>query len=52
MIAVNPALAWRPDADTRVVLNVEGVRNRLNPDSGLPLVGDQVADVPRTRSYQ
>ena len=50
--AVNPALAWRPGPDTRIVLNVEAVRNRLNPDVGLPIVGDVVADVPRPRSYQ
>jgi TonB-dependent siderophore receptor len=50
--AFNPALAWRPDDATRVVLNLEAVRNRLQPDVGLPIVGDRVADVPRTRSYQ
>jgi len=52
MTAVNPALAWRPDPATRVVLNLEAVRNRLMPDVGLPIVGGRVADVPRTRSYQ
>ena len=52
MLAVNPAVSWRPGADTRVVLNLEAVRNRLRPDVGLPIVGDDVANVPRTRSYQ
>ncbi len=52
LCAVNPALAWRPDDSTRVVVNLEAVRSRMNPDVGLPIVGDRVADVPRTRSYQ
>ena len=52
LCAVNPALAWRPDDATRVVLNLEAVRSRMNPDVGLPIVGDRVADVPRTRSFQ
>ena len=35
-----------------MVFNLEGMWARMNPDSGLPLVGDEVADVPRTQSYQ
>jgi TonB-dependent siderophore receptor len=50
--AFNPAVAWRPDQATRVVANFELVRSRMSPDVGLPIVGDRVADVPRTRSYQ
>ncbi len=50
--AVNPVLAWRPDEQTRVAFNLEGVWSRMSPDVGLPIVGDVVADVPRTRSYQ
>jgi TonB-dependent siderophore receptor len=50
--AVNPALAWRPDADTRVGLNFEYVQSRFAPDSGVPVVDGAIADVPRTRSYQ
>lgn len=50
--AVNPALAWRPSADTRVGLNFEYVQSNFAPDSGIPLLGDAIADVPRTRSYQ
>jgi catecholate siderophore receptor len=56
---VNPALTWRPDDKTRVLLNAEYVRSEFQPDSGIPLVGPPptfagtaVADVPRTRSYQ
>jgi TonB-dependent siderophore receptor len=52
LCAINPALAWRPDDATRVVVNLEAVRSRMFPDVGLPIVGDRVADVPRTRSYQ
>ena len=50
--AINPALTWRPDAATRVSLGLEYVRSEFQPDSGLPLVGNLVPDVPRTRSYQ
>ena len=52
MAAINPAIAFRPSDDTRVIVNLEAVRNRQNPDVGLPIVGDRIADVPRTRSYQ
>lgn len=50
--AVNPALTWRPDAATRLNLSLEYVRSEFQPDSGLPLVGNTLPDVPRTRSYQ
>jgi iron complex outermembrane receptor protein len=50
--AMNPALAWRPSDRTRVVFNLEGVWARMTPDSGIPLVGSEIADVPRTQSYQ
>ena len=49
---VNPALSWRPDEKTRLTLNAEYVRSEFQPDSGLPIVGEAVADVPPTRSYQ
>ena len=52
LCAINPALSWRPDDATRVVVNLEAVRSRMLPDVGLPIVGDRLADVPRTRSYQ
>jgi TonB-dependent siderophore receptor len=52
VMAVNPAVTWRPDPRTRVAASVEFVRNEYSPDSGIPLVGDTLADVPRTRSYQ
>ena len=50
--AVNPTLSWRPDASTRLAVSLEYVRSEFQPDSGLPLVGGALPDVPRTRSYQ
>ena len=50
--AVNPGLAWRPGADTRVGFNFEYVQSQFAPDSGLPLLDGAIPDVPRTRSYQ
>jgi TonB-dependent siderophore receptor len=50
--AINPTLSWRPDPDTRVTVSLEYVRSEFQPDSGLPLVGGALPDVPRTRSYQ
>jgi TonB-dependent siderophore receptor len=52
VFAVNPAVTWRPDPRTRVSLNAEFVRSEYNPDSGIPLTEDGLAEVPRTRSYQ
>ncbi len=51
-LAVNPSLSWR--IGERSLLNVSYERVELDrqPDSGLPLVGGEVADVPSTRSYQ
>jgi TonB-dependent siderophore receptor len=50
--AINPALAWRPDAATRLGVSLEYVRSEFQPDSGLPLLRGVRPDVPRTRSYQ
>ena len=50
--AVNPGLVWRPDDDTRLAANFEYVRSAWPPDSGIPYVGDGLAPVPRTSSYQ
>jgi iron complex outermembrane recepter protein len=50
--AVNPAVTWKPDPSTRLAASFEYVRADFSPDSGLPLLGDQVAPVPRSRSYQ
>jgi len=53
--AVNPALTWRPDEDTRLGLSFEYVASHWPPDSGLPFVGESGSDlapVPREQSYQ
>jgi TonB-dependent siderophore receptor len=52
MRAVNPTLAWRPDAGTRVAVSFEYVQSDFAPDSGIPILNGAVADVPRERSYQ
>ncbi len=51
-IAVNPAFTWRPDARSTLTFNFEYVDAEYASDSGLPVVGDALAAVPRTRSYQ
>jgi TonB-dependent siderophore receptor len=51
-VAVNPAYTWRPGADTTVNVNAEYVQSDFSPDSGLPLVNNEIPDVPRERSYQ
>jgi len=52
VVALNPTLSWRPDERTRLAVNLEYVRNEFQPDTGLPVVGARLADVPRTRSFQ
>ena len=52
MRAVNPTLAWRPDALTRVAVSFEYVQSDFLPDSGIPLVNGAIPEVPRERSYQ
>ena len=58
--AVNPGFTWRPDDTSSLHLNLELLDTSFAPDSGLPLVTNffipgsapEIADVPRTRSYQ
>lgn len=50
--AINPAVSWALGRQSHLSANFEFVRNEYQPDAGIPLVGDRVADVPRTRSYQ
>ena len=49
--AVNPAVTWRNEKTT-VTANFEIVTSDYKSDSGLPVVGGRLPDVPRTRSYQ
>jgi len=50
--ALNPSATWRPNNKTMVTANFEYVTSKYKSDSGLPIVGGKVADVPRTQSYQ
>jgi TonB-dependent siderophore receptor len=52
LLAVNPTLLWHPRPSTDLRLDLEYVRSEFSPDSGLPLLGRTLPDVPRTRSYQ
>jgi len=49
--AVNPSATWRNEKTT-VTTNFEYVTSAYKSDSGLPIVGGTVADVPHTQSYQ
>jgi TonB-dependent siderophore receptor len=49
---INPGFVWKPDARSRVALSFEYVRSEAQPDTGIPFVGESLAPVPRTRSYQ
>ena len=50
--AINPSATWRPNDNTTATVNFEYVTSKYKPDSGLPIVNGNVAEVPRTRSYQ
>jgi iron complex outermembrane recepter protein len=49
---IHPAVTWRPNDATRLAASFEYVRSEFSPDSGLPLIGTNLAAVPRSRSYQ
>jgi iron complex outermembrane recepter protein len=49
---VNPAVTWHVGERTSLTTDLEYLSLKYQPDVGLPLVGNRVADVPRTRSYQ
>ncbi|MDZ7359938.1 MAG: TonB-dependent receptor [candidate division KSB1 bacterium] len=51
-LSVNPALTWRLSEKTSLTANFERVKSKYKPDTGLPLLNNQVPDVPRTQSYQ
>ncbi len=50
--AINPAVLWRPDDKTRLNVNFEYVRSHQSPDTGIPFLGESLAPVARTTSYQ
>ena len=49
--ALNPAFAWRPSEKTTLSFNLEVQSLDFLPDAGLPLVGGELADAPRERSF-
>lgn len=51
-ISINPALTWRMNGKTSVTANFEYVKSKYQPDSGLPLLNNEIPNVPRTQSYQ
>ena len=51
-VAVNPAVRWRIDEKASLDVGFEYVTSDYKTDSGLPVIGDVVAAVPRKRSYQ
>jgi outer membrane receptor protein involved in Fe transport len=50
--ALNPSFTWKIGEASRLNVNAEYVQADFSPDSGLPLVSNEVPDVPRERSYQ
>jgi catecholate siderophore receptor len=51
-LAFNPALTWRINERSTLDINLEYAASEYHADSGLPIVGGVLADVPRKRSYQ
>ena len=49
---VNPVLSWRLSNTANLHVDLEYFRSDYASDSGLPIVGSEIADVPRRRSYQ
>ena len=48
----NPVLSWRLSETANLYVDLEYFRSDYASDSGLPIVGSEIADVPRRRSYQ
>ena len=52
LVAVNPALAWRPSERLSLTLNAEVGTSDFTPDAGLPLVGGELPPVSRDAAYE
>ncbi len=50
--AINPAFSWQFDDTGRMNVNFEYVGADFTPDSGIPVLGDNVASVDRKTNYQ
>lgn len=48
--AIHPSWSWTGER-TRVTVDGEFVSNEYAPDGGLPIVGGEIPDVPRERSF-
>jgi len=51
-LSVNPAFNWRLNQNSHINFNFEYVNSEYKSDSGLPIFNNEIADVPRTLSYQ
>lgn len=51
-LSVNPALTWRLNEKTSLTANFEHVKSKYKPDTGLPLLNNQLPNVSRKQSYQ
>ena len=50
--AINPSFAWKLGESSTLTFNLEYVDAEYSPDAGIPLLGGEIPDVPRSRSYQ
>ncbi len=51
VVAIHPTLSWRPDDRQQLTFSFESLDSDYRPDAGLPLLDNQLPDVPRERSY-
>ena len=51
-VAINPAVTVRLGDTASANFNFEYVDTDSSPDAGIPIFNNEIADVPRTRSYQ
>jgi TonB-dependent siderophore receptor len=51
-IGVNPAISFKVGQTSYVTANFEFVRNEFISDSGIPILNNEIPEVPRSRSYQ
>ena len=52
LVAVNPALAWRPSERLSLTVNAEVGTSDFQPDAGLPLLGGELPPVSRDLAYE
>lgn len=51
-VAVNPAFTWQINSQSNLRVNFEYVHNEYQPDSGIPLVNNEIPAISREVSYQ